>query len=283
MNLIDIIYRKNPPEPWTEGEKIPWDDPDFSARMLNEHLSQEHDAASRRFEIIDKQVNWIHHHVLNTKPTRVLDLGCGPGFYTSRLATLGHRCVGIDFSPASIAYAQQQAKAADLACSYIHQDIRSADFGKGYGLVMLIFGEFNVFKPADARKILKKAYQALLPAGFLLLEPHTFDAVVRLGNQPASWYSAENGLFSQRPHIVLQENFWNSASGTAIQRFYVIDTASGEVTRHSSSNQAYSNEEYHALLTDCGFENIEFSSSLADYQGGFGSELMAIIAQKGRD
>lgn len=283
MNLFDIVQRKNLPEPWTEGEKIPWDDPDFSARMLNEHLSQDHDAASRRFEIIDKQVNWIHHHVLNTKPTRVLDLGCGPGFYTSRLATLGHRCVGIDFSPASIAYAQQQAKAADLACSYIHQDIRTANIGDGYGLVMLIFGEFNVFKSADASKILKKAYQSLLPGGFLLLEPHTFDAVFRLGNQPSSWYSAGKGLFSERPHIVLQENFWDSTSRTAFQRFYVIDIATCEVTRHSSCNQAYSNEDYHALLAECGFENIEFRSSLAEYQEGFGSELMAIIAQKSRD
>ena len=248
MNLIDIIHRKSPPEPWTEGEKIPWNDPDFSERMLSEHLSQEHDAASRGFEIIDKQVKWIHHNLLSGKATKVLDLGCGPGFYSSRLSALGHQCVGIDFSPASIAYARQQAQAADLASSYIQQDIRSAEFGKGYGLAMLIFGEFNVFKPADAIIILEKAYQALLPAGFLLLEPHTFEAIYGLGNQPASWYSAEKGLFSQRPHIVLQENSWYSASGTAIQRFYVIDTAIAEVTRHSSCNQAYSNEEYRAIF-----------------------------------
>ena len=41
---------------------------------------------------------------------RVLDLGCGPGLYTTRLAKLGHTCVGIDFSPASIAYAKAEAE-----------------------------------------------------------------------------------------------------------------------------------------------------------------------------
>lgn len=35
----------------------------------------------------------------------MLDLGCGPGLYSHRLATLGHRVHGIDFGPASIAYA----------------------------------------------------------------------------------------------------------------------------------------------------------------------------------
>ena len=64
MKLMDIIHRQRVPKPWAEGEKIPWNDPDFSKRMLNEHLSQAHDAASRRFEIIEKHVSWIHHQVL---------------------------------------------------------------------------------------------------------------------------------------------------------------------------------------------------------------------------
>ena len=183
MNLLDIIHRQSVPRPWAEGEKIPWNDPDFSRRMLGEHLSQEHDAASRRFEIIDTHVEWIHNQVLKGTPTQILDLGCGPGLYTNRLARHGHRCVGIDFSPASIAFAREQAEAADLECTYIQQDIRKVDFGGEYGLVMLIFGEFNVFRPGEAKGILGKACRALVPNGFLLLEPHTFEAVVKLGEQ----------------------------------------------------------------------------------------------------
>jgi 2-polyprenyl-3-methyl-5-hydroxy-6-metoxy-1,4-benzoquinol methylase len=171
--------------------------------MLNEHLSQEHDAASRRFKIIDKHVEWIHNQVLNRKPTRILDLGCGPGLYTNRLARLGHRCVGIDFSPASIAYAREQAEGADLECKYSQQDIRTAAYGEEYGLVMSIFGEFNVFHQDEAKGILARAFGALLPGGYLLLEPHTFETVVELGQQPSSWYSSEKGLFSEQPHLCL--------------------------------------------------------------------------------
>lgn len=87
---------------WNGTYRIPWDDPDFSRRMLAEHLSQDHDLASRRSEWIDKQVAWIHEHLLGATPSRILDLGCGPGFYSHRLATLGHDCRGIDFGPASI-------------------------------------------------------------------------------------------------------------------------------------------------------------------------------------
>ncbi len=68
MELIDIVRRQSAPRPWAEGEKIPWNDPDFSRRMLKEHLSQAHDAASRRFEIIDEHVEWIHNQVLIESP-----------------------------------------------------------------------------------------------------------------------------------------------------------------------------------------------------------------------
>ena len=114
MKLIDIVHRQAKPEPWAEGEKIPWHDPDFSQRMLEEHLSQEHDLASRRLATIDRHVAWIHGTVLSERPVSILDLGCGPGLYTNRLAGLGHTCLGIDFAPASIAYAREQAEGQGL-------------------------------------------------------------------------------------------------------------------------------------------------------------------------
>src|SRR5512137_2029703 len=100
--------------------------------MLREHLSQAHDAASRRSSIIDEQVEWIHRVVLNNRSSHILDLGCGPGLYSSRLAQRDHTCVGIDFGPASIAYAREIARKQQLACDYRLEDIRHADYGTGY-------------------------------------------------------------------------------------------------------------------------------------------------------
>ena len=82
MKLMDVVRRTIPPEPWAEGDKIPWHDPDFSRRMLREHLSQQHDAASRRVEIIDRQVAWIHHALygsdLVASSTWAAGLACMP-------------------------------------------------------------------------------------------------------------------------------------------------------------------------------------------------------------
>src|SRR5690606_11061234 len=145
MKLGDIVGRLPVPEPWAEGDNIPWNEPGFSARMLKEHLNQAHDAASRRSETIARHVEWIAGEVLGPAPARVLDLGCGPGLYLQALAARGHACRGIDFSPASVAYARQQAAEAGLAIDYEEADLRAAEFGPDghFDAVMQIFGELN--------------------------------------------------------------------------------------------------------------------------------------------
>ena len=281
MRLLDLIGRAAPPEPWAEGENIPWHDPAFSARMLHEHLSQAHDAASRRAEIIERQVAWIHGTLLGGRATRVLDLGCGPGLYASRLARLGHTCVGIDYSPASLAYARERAAAEGLACRYELRDIRTGEYGAGYGLAMLIFGELNVFPRETAAGILRGMHAALAGGGVLLLEPHTFAAVREQGEQGPSWYTAERGLFGDEPYLCLTEHFWHAGASAATTRYYVVEATTGAVTRHAQTLRAYTEDEYRALLAGCGFEGIASHPSLAGMGGPTQEGLIAITARKG--
>jgi hypothetical protein len=59
-----------------------------------------------------------------------------------------------------------------------------------------------------------------------------------------------------------------------------VDTSTGEVTRHAQSLQAYTEAQYHSLLTDCGFDNVEFFPSLVGVKDPTQDGLMAIVAQK---
>lgn len=278
MNLTDLLERNPEPAPWSECGKIPWNDPAFSRRMLHEHLSQAYDAASRRFDIIDRHCDWIHHHLLGGRPARVLDLGCGPGLYMQRLARLGHACSGIDFSPASIEYARQQAAADGLECRFELADMRSAEFGAGFDLVMLIFGEFNAFQPADARRILEKARAALVPGGRLLLEVHTLACVRDQGLRPPTWFTAQSGLFSEQPHLCLMEAFWNAAQAVATTRYYIIDAQSNAVEQMGECIQGYTEEQYRTLLAECGFSETEIQPSLAGEDGPIQDSLFVLSA-----
>jgi len=278
MNILDIIQRNPRPAAWEEGDNIPWNEPGFSRRMLAEHLSQEHDAASRRSALIERQVAWVHSQLLAGQPSQILDLGCGPGLYTSRFARLGHTCTGIDYSPASIAYASQFTRQEALTCRYIQEDIRSANYGEGYDLIMLIFGEFNIFNRAHARSILTSIHQALAPGGRILLEPHTEAAVRQIGNLSPEWSCARQGLFADSPYVCLRENFWEDQSRTATCRYFIIDAETGQVSRLAQSFQAYSDEEYRENLTQAGFREIIFYAGL---EGNFHPPAEGLLAISG--
>ena len=277
MQLTDLIER-GAPQPWVEGDNIPWNDPAFSRRMLKEHLTQDHDAATRRLVTVDRHVKFINEQVLTRPAARILDLGCGPGLYSHRLARLGHSVRGIDFSPASVEYARHVAESEGLDCAYTLNDVRAEPFGQQeYDLVMFIFGEFNVFCPADARLILEKAHAALRPGGQLLLETSTASSLHEIGIRPPGWYTVENGLFSDRPHLMLEESFWNEEARVAINRYMVVDAATAAVTRYSSSYQAYSEAQLSGLLHENGFGLIRIYPSLTGEEEG--SDFFAVVAE----
>lgn len=351
MTLAELIagdWRQRPL--WASDYKIPWNDPEFSRRMLAEHLSQEHDMASRRRQSIERQAEWIHKRFLAVASERpsdrartrdgrcpsdlaaassiitdapsatmprdthatmpdgthanasvttsatvstttfddapngaarasALDLGCGPGLYAPALRRHGHAYLGVDFGPASIAHARQRNElSAD--CAFILGDLLETPFldprrPVPHDLVMLLYGEFNVFPPRDAERILAKAHAALKPGGVLLLEVHTFEAVQTLG-EGTSWFGSPQSLFGDAPHLSLTENQWFAEEGVARQHFFVLDAATAEVESMCSTTKAWTDGEYRRLLGDAGFEDVRFE---ADWPEGR-EEFILISARK---
>lgn len=280
LTLLDIVGRTHPPAPWAEGDNIPWNEPSFSERMLRKHSCQDHDLASRPAEKIDRHVRWIHKTVLGTRPTTILDLTCGPGFYTNRLARLGHTCVGIDFSPAAVAYARKEAVRERLACTYLEADVRTAEFGNAFGLVMMIHGQVNVFRRSETTDILCRAHGALSEGGSLLLEPQTEEQVRESAAQHASWSTFMGGLFSSRPHLLLKESFWDEDCRTSTERFHVVDARTCEVSRYALSTVAYSEQELVALVASTGFRDVICHPSLAGVSDESANYNYAVVAQK---
>ena len=240
------------PAPWSG--RLPWDDPGFSERMLAEHLSQQHDLASRRLPTIDEHVAWIHEEVLDGEPSDVVDLCCGPGLYTHRLAALGHTCTGIDFSPAAIRHARRIAERDGVACAYRREDVLEADTGVGRDLVMLLFGDLDTFPPDDAARVLASAGRALDPGGTLLLEVHVRAVVEAMGTAPPGREEVAAGLFSPEPHTLDTSGWWDPETGIAVRRFRVTAPPAAAVD-HIVTTQARDAAGYAPMLEAAGFES----------------------------
>ena len=89
------------------------------------------------------------------------------------------------------------------------------------------------------------------------------------------------GVFADRPHLCLEEHFWDGEKRTATTRFYVVDAATGAVEQHAMSMEAYTQDEYRALVNDCGFGDVTVYPSLGGIEDPTQEGLIALVGVAG--
>lgn len=184
------------PPPHAPGTHALWTDPHIATGMLAAHLDPGTDAASRRPATIDASVAWLR--TLLAPGAAVLDLGCGPGLYTSRLSALGHPVTGIDVSEGSLAH----ARALDPAGTYLRGDYREVPARPDFDAVLLVYLDYGTFSPADRRTILERVRGWLAPGGRFVLDVAT--AARREGSEHRrDWSVQDGGFWAAGPHACL--------------------------------------------------------------------------------
>ena len=76
------------------------------------------------------------------------------------------------------------------------------------------------------------------------------------------------------------EGFWDDDAQASTERYFVIDAATGNVTRHALSNEAYTDEQFRSALADAGFKDIRFFPSLVGVADESQAVNLAIVARK---
>ncbi|GAB4200739.1 MAG: class I SAM-dependent methyltransferase [Wenzhouxiangellaceae bacterium] len=280
MSLARQIDALDPISPWSAGSALPWNDPEFSQRMLEEHLSQGHDSGSRRITIIEQQIDWLQKHYLSDKKHHILDIGCGPGLYTERLAQHGHECTGIDFSPAAIKYAKDHTSDNPGVCNYIEGDITQVNYGQDYTFAMFLFGEFNAFQQSKAESVVDRAYQCLASGGRFLLEAFTYEYLEQLARMPSSQRLTKSSTFHPLPHTWISSLDWWPEQHALVESHTIVDFNTKAISRFANTLRAYTAEQYEHMLTSTGFEQIEHHKATGDHSGFYEEGLRFISALK---
>src|SRR5574341_505822 len=209
MFMIDHIISRcielqKKPVPFETGEPLFWDDPHISSQMLEAHLNPDIEAASRRPKTIDRSVRWLIE-TLGLKPgASLLDLGCGPGLYTSRFARAGFRVTGLDYSRRSIAYASRYAKENDLEIIYRYENYLELKDENQYDAAFLIYGDFCPLNPEERARLLQNVRRALKSNGEFVLDVTTRECRMKHGHKNR-WYALKSGFWKPGPHLVLEE------------------------------------------------------------------------------
>ncbi len=112
-------------------------------------------------------------------PMKILDLACGFGRHTNRLAALGHAVTGIDYMPGFLAIARKKAAEMGLQVDYRQGDMRQLSFVEAFDRVLLLFTNFGYFAERANLLVLQQIARALKPGGLLGFDIPNRDVAVK--------------------------------------------------------------------------------------------------------
>jgi 2-polyprenyl-3-methyl-5-hydroxy-6-metoxy-1,4-benzoquinol methylase len=103
--------------------------------------------------------------------SRVLDVGCGIGRWSCRLAARGARVTGVDLSPTMIAQAGRRAAAQGVAarCRFLAQDLAALEVVGRFDLIVGVTVLQHILEPAALHASVRRLSSHLTADGTLIL------------------------------------------------------------------------------------------------------------------
>lgn len=222
-DLERINARPKPFEFYTASDL--WTDEHTSAQMLAFHLNGDVDISSRRRSFIEQSVDWLVSRLEIRQGTRVVDFGCGPGLYTSRLAQRGAQVTGIDFSGRSIQYASDQARAAGLDIQYVNQNYLDFSTDQRFDVVLMIYCDLCALSPSQRQTLLTKFSSILAPGGRVVLDVHSLAMFARRSESARFEFNLQNGFWSAAPYYGFLNSFKYEEEKVTLDKYTLIERA----------------------------------------------------------
>ena len=276
FECLDDSVKK--PQRFELGEALFWDDPHISKSMLEAHLNPNVEGASRTTESIEKTIEHFVKSLMIKRGDKVLDLGCGPGLYSSRLCAHGISVTGIDISRRSIDYAQKKAREQGLNIDYICRSFFDIDYDGVFDCVQQIYGELCTFSDETRDHLLGIIHRALKDNGRFVFDVSTRALRMREGAKN-KWYFSDGGFWRPNRHVVLEQGFDYPEFDTWLDQYTVIDE-DGEVKIYRLWFHDYSLLTISQVLNNNGFELECVWSALDGTEYKDGSDWIAVVARK---
>ena len=280
LDINTLCHLQEKPPVFTLGETQFWTDPHIARQMLAFHLNPDIDAASRNPNTIRRSCAWIVETLGLQPGSRVLDLGCGPGLYTTHLAQHGLQVTGVDFSQNSIDYAVLSARKAGLEIAYRCQDYLSLTDESLFDAVLLIYGDFCPLSPGQRSRLLANVWRALKPGGHFVLDVSAPSLHQRNGST-SRWYAAQSGFWKPGPHLVLEQGFAYPEQAIYLDQYLVIE-ADGTLSVYRNWFQDYTAPTIRAELEAQGFTVDSLWSDLIGTPYDPTADWIGVVASRPR-
>ncbi len=281
MKINDILNMINKPKIYEKGTHFMWTNEYISRQLLQIHLNPDVDLASRNRATIEKTIEWILDLKANEEKLEILDLGCGPGLYSERLAKKGHQMTGIDISKNSIDYAKTSAKKQNLKIdyrvgSYLDLELEEQKFD----MILLIYTDFGVLNPSERKILLDKIHRALKPNGIFVFDVLS-DSELEQKISPKNWeLCSDNGFWDAKPYLELSNSYLYEEQKVILYQNAII-TEDEDVRIYRFWTGVFNDEKLSNLLQENGFADYSFHDDVLAGDGLWdGKNVIFTVASK---
>ena len=256
--------------------KTLWNDKHISRKILDFHLSQDTELASRNKLFIDLSVEWMCSKFNIGSKTRLADFGCGPGLYTSAFAQTGAFVTGVDFSENSISYAKTndpENKIDYVLCDYLEYESE-----KKFDIITMIYCDLCALSPAQRKKLFKKFYRYLADDGVLLLDVFSLNFFNKKKEEISYGYNFMEGFWSKNNYYAFLNTFKYEKEKVTLDKYTVIEK--NRALRVYNWLQCYDKDSIAEEFKNNGFQIIEYYSDLTGKPYKNGIDDFAVCAKK---
>ena len=264
------LYRRSKNNIWTDAH--------IANQMLAAHLDLTHDAATRNNDTVERTIDWIVSSAGSRK--NLLDLGCGPGIYASRLHDRGFKITGIDISQNSIAYAKDQAAKADKEIEYCVQDYVHKPIKGRYDVAICIYCDVGALVPDELELFLENVSLALEVGGLFIFD--VFGAGLCNSRHVGQSWTVHplGGFWSDRPHVELSEDIHDQQKRTWGTRTVIIEEGIPAFKEYITWDLYYDEEMLRRILNRYGFVVDEIKRDLISPNAFTSDDVLFVKARK---
>jgi SAM-dependent methyltransferase len=214
----------------------------------------------------------VVRRLLPDPPATVLDVPCGDGRLTTRLAAAGYAVTGVDLIASEVEHARRAARHAGVEARFEVGDLRALpDVGRVDALVS--WGNaFGYLVPEETARSLASMRAALRPGGRLVLESLTIaESFLVAGFKPSTEWEYGGIRLSATNHYRVSES--------RLESDFTFEDAEGHVEHARAAHHVHTSGEVVRLLQQAGFGEIELLGSDGVEPYALGSPRLIAVAR----
>ncbi|NJD04119.1 MAG: class I SAM-dependent methyltransferase [Ruminiclostridium sp.] len=194
----------------------------------------------------------------NTRPSMILDLGCGTGSFCMEMAARGYEMIGIDLSPEMLSCAQAKALDKKLDILYLNQDITCFELYGTVDAIVCLMDTLNyITYKNDIKHVLNLVNNYLNPGGLFIFD---LNSRYKLEN------ILGNNVFCNNDSDVayIWQNSYDKTKGICRFDLTFFIESNGKYKRFDEEHyeRAYDPEEIRKMILSSG---LEFTSAFHEF------------------